>query len=306
MTLYLLRRLSLMVIVLFATITVTFFMLYLTGDPIAAILREAGTNQEQIAQIRREYGYNLPLIVQYGHFLAGLLHGNFGTSIQFGQPTLGLVLDRVPYTLELAAAAVVITAVLSIPLGLLSAVYVDTPVERTIAAPVALFQSVPSFVVGPILILVFAVNMRVFPVSGSSGPFALILPALTLALYPTAAVTRLLRASILDVLPADYVTTARAKGLREASILRRHVLRNALLPVLTVTGLMIAELLGGAVIVETIFGWPGIGQLSVAALLPSDFPLIRTVIILVATAVILINLVTDLVYTVVDPRIRLG
>jgi len=303
---YVARRFALAVIVLFAATTVTFFMLYLTGDPTAAILRQAGSDPNAIREVRHAYGFDQPVVVQYLHFLGRLLRGDFGTSLQSAQPCLPLILERLPATLEVAAAAGLITIAVSLPLGLLSAVRQNTLLDRAAGVGVGLFQSVPSFVVGPLLILLFAVQWRILPVAGSAGVTSIILPAATLALYPIAVVTRVLRASALDVLPLDFVTIARAKGLRENAVLIRHVLRNALLPVLTVTGLLVAELLGGAVIVENIFAWPGVGRLSVQALLSADFPLIRAVIIVVACGVIVVNFLVDVLYGVVDPRVRVA
>lgn len=305
MAFFILRRFMLSVLVLWAAVTITFFVLYLTGDPLAAILRQAGSDPASIKAARHAYGFDRPLSIQYLYFLDHLLHGNFGTSLQSAQPCLTLILERIPATLRLTGAAVLLTTVVSIPLGLLSAVKRNSVVDRTTGVSVGVFQSVPSFVVGPLLIYFLAVKVRAFPVAGSTGFASIILPALTLALYPIAVVTRVLRASALEVLPQDFVTIARAKGLGEGLVLIRHVLRNALLPVLTVTGLLVAELLGGAVIVENIFAWPGLGQLSVQALLNSDFPLIRAVIIVVACAVITVNFLVDVLYGVIDPRARL-
>jgi len=305
-TTFVIRRLALAVLVLFAATTITFFMLYLTGDPIAAILRQAGSDPASIRAARHAYGFDRPLSIQYLRFLDHLLHGDFGTSLQSAQPCLPLILERLPATLKLAGAALFLTLAMSLPLGLASAVKQNTIVDRFAGVSVGFFQSVPSFVVGPLLILFLAVDLRLLPVAGSAGFSSIVLPALTLALYPTAVVTRVLRASTLDVLPLDFVTIARAKGLQEWAVLVRHVLRNALLPVLTVTGLLVAELLGGAVIVENIFAWPGVGQLSVQALLNSDFPMIRAVIIVVACGVIALNFAIDVLYGVIDSRARVA
>ena len=306
MAAFVLRRFLLAVVVLFAATTITFFMLYLTGDPVAAILRQAGSDPASIKAARHAYGFDRPLFVQYVIFLDHLFHGDFGTSLQSAQPCLPLILERLPATLRLAGAAIFLTMLISLPLGLISAVKQNTGVDRVTGVSVGLFQSIPSFVVGPLLIYFIAVNFRLLPVAGSSGFSSTILPAITLALYPIAVVTRVLRASTLDVLPLDFVTIARAKGLGEWAVLVRHVLRNSLLPVLTVTGLLVAELLGGAVIVENIFAWPGLGQLSVQALLNSDFPMIRAVIIVVCCIVVFVNFVVDVLYGVIDSRARVA
>lgn len=302
---FLLRRTGLALFVLFAVVTVVFFVLHMTGDPIGVALLGSGASPEDIARIKHELGYDRPLIEQYLSFLGGILHGDFGNSLQYGQSSLVLAMQRLPYTLALAGVALLITIVVAVPLGILAAVSRGGAVDRIVIGLAAFGQSVPSFVVGPLLILVFAVGLRWFPVAGAGAPLAIVLPAVTLALFPLSRVMRLVRTSMLEVLGADYVTTARAKGQRESRVILNHAFRNALLAVATVIALQVTSMIGGAVIVEAVFGWPGIGSLAKDALINSDFALAQTIVIITATGVVLINLFTDIAYSLLDPRIGL-
>lgn len=302
---FLLRRIGLALFVLFAVVTVVFFVLHMTGDPIGVALLGSGASAEDIARIKHELGYDRPLIEQYGSFLAGILHGDFGDSLQYGQDSLVLAMQRLPYTVSLAAVALLITVVVAVPLGILASVHRGRAIDRAVIGLAAIGQSVPSFVVGPLLILFFAVGLRWFPVAGAGAPLAIVLPAVTLALFPLSRVMRLVRTSMLEVLGADYVTTARAKGQREGRVIIGHAFRNALLAVATVIALQLTSMIGGAVIVEAVFGWPGIGSLAKDALINSDFALAQTIVIITATAVVLINLATDIAYSLLDPRIGL-
>lgn len=302
---FLLRRTGLALFVLFAVVTVVFFVLHMTGDPIGVALLGSGASPEDIARIKHELGYDRPLIEQYLSFLGGILHGDFGNSLQYGQSSLVLAMQRLPYTLALAGVALLITIVVAVPLGILAAVSRGGAIDRIVIGLAAFGQSVPSFVVGPLLILVFAVGLRWFPVAGAGAPLAIVLPAVTLALFPLSRVMRLVRTSMLEVLGADYVTTARAKGQRESRVILNHAFRNALLAVATVIALQVTSMIGGAVIVEAVFGWPGIGSLAKDALINSDFALAQTIVIITATGVVLINLFTDIAYSLLDPRIGL-
>lgn len=304
MVVYLLRRLGLSLAALFAVVTISFFVLWLTGDPVVAMLPEA-TSAERVEEVRRELGMDRPVLVQYLDFLAGIPQGDFGTSYRYGQPVMPLVMERLPKTLLLAGFAWIAAALVGTPLGIIAAVWPGTWIDRTIQTVVAIAQAIPTFVAGPLLILVFAVWLGLFPVAGSGSAVALILPATTLGLHTACRVARVLRVSMLDVKSADYVTMARAKGVGERRVVLRHVTRNALLPVITVLGLQLGQLLGGAVVVEAVFGWPGVGSLAQHALLSSDFTIVRATIIVVAAAVIVINFLTDLSYKLADPRIEL-
>jgi peptide/nickel transport system permease protein len=300
---YVIRRLLLGLVTLFAVVTIVFFLLYFTGDPIEAILRQSGADPVLERALRHDLGLDQPLVVQYLHFLRDLLHGNFGNSIQYRTSTLELVMRRVPFTLQLASTAFAIAVLIAIPAGIASGVRPGGVVDTVVSGFVALFQATPNFVLGPLLILVLGVWIRALPVSGAGETTSWILPSATLALYPASVMTRILRVSVREIAGADFVIAARAKGLRSSQVMVKHILRNSSLPVLTVAGMLVSELVGGAVIVEAIFGWPGIGEFALQALENADFPIVRTVVILVAALVISINLLTDLLYAVIDRRV---
>jgi peptide/nickel transport system permease protein len=303
---YISRRVLLSILVVFVVASVTFFGLRLTGDPAAiAQLRAVGAPASEIAQTRHALGYDRPIPLQYLTFIKQTAEGDLGTSSSFQQRNLGLILGRLPYTLELTAAAMLLVLVLAIPLGAIAAARHGRATDRSIQTGAALGQAVPNFVIGPLLILVFAVHWQWFPVSGTGGIRALVLPALTLAIYPLSQIVRLLRNSMLEEWRSDHVATARAKGLPEHRVVTKHILRNALLPVLTLLGLQIAALMGGAVVVESIFAWPGIGRFSVQALLFGDFALAQAIVIVMTIIVVAVNLLTDIAYVYADPRIRL-
>ncbi|MCB0189797.1 MAG: ABC transporter permease, partial [Caldilineaceae bacterium] len=273
--------------------------------PVTAVLQGTGASQDEIAALKSKLGYDQPILVRYGEFLWSAAHGDFGVSIRYGQPSIEMVMERLPYTLMLGGASISIIVALGLPLGILAAISKGGVFDRLVSTATGLAQSVPHFVVGPLLILLFAVLLKWLPVSGAATPFSIVLPAFTLALYPLALVARVLRSSMLETTAQDYVLTARAKGLPPAAIVLRHMVRNALLPVLTVIALQIVAMIGGTIVVESIFGWPGLGSFARDTLLASDFPLAQTIIIFVAGAVVTINLVTDIIYALVDPRIRL-
>ena len=298
------RRFVASVAVLWAVATVVFLAIHATGDPIAAAMASVGMTGADAARMRHALGLDRPLVVQYWHFLGQILHGDFGASFQSGSRAMPLVLHRLPATLELAAAALGITVVLSFVLGTASAYREGGIVDRFVLLLAAFGQSVPNFVAGPVLIAVFAVAVHLLPVQGLSSASSVILPAVTLALYPTAQITRVLRASVLEVINADYVRAARARGTSSLRIMLGHVTRNALLPVITIVGLQLNMMLGGAVIVENVFAWPGIGSLVRQALLASDFPVAQAVVVVIAFMVVVVNLATDVAYAVVDPRLR--
>jgi peptide/nickel transport system permease protein len=300
---FVVRRLVLSIIVLWAVTTVTFTILNRTGDPVTFSLEATGASQTDIARVKHQFGYDRPFLVQYGSFIRHALRGDFGDSFQFRTSALQIVLDRLPYTLELAGVALALTLLVAFPLGIGAAFRAGGAVDRFALILAGLGQAVPSFVLGPFLIIVFAVSMRVLPASGSQGRDSIVLPAVTLAMYPLARITRVLRASMLEVVNSEHVRVARARGVPERTILLRHVTRNALLPVVTLIGLQLTAMLGGAVIVENVFSWPGIGTLARSALIAGDFAIVQVIVVIVALLVIAINLATDLLYTVIDPRI---
>ncbi len=297
------KRLVMAVFILWAVATIAFALTFLSGDPATLMIGDHWT-AEQISAFRQQMGYDRPLLVQYGDYLSGIPRGDFGVSVRQQVPVMDLILQRFPATLELTAASLFLIIFVSIPLGVLSAVKRNSPADR-IAMSSALFaQSVPTFWLGIILILIFGVWLRWLPVSGR-GTFAhLLLPAITLATFSTARIARLVRSSMLDVLGQDYIRTAKAKGLPKWRVNYVHALRNALIPVITMLGIEIGSLLGGALVTETVFAWPGIGRLTLQAIQARDLPLVQGVITFGALVFVMINLLVDLSYSFIDPRIR--
>ncbi len=305
MTGFMLRRLALGAFVIWAVATITFFAVHSSGDPITTGLQESGASLEEIDEVKANLGFDRPLIVQYGAFLGDAARGDFGNSFVYGSDAETIVLDRLPNTLRLAGVALLFTVVVAIPLGLLGAYLEGRTADKAVGAFTILGQSVPSFVIGPILILLFAVTWNLLPAAGDDGWTSIILPAVTLALYPASRVTRMMRTSSIRVKRLDFVDTARSKGVSEVTIVRRHIARNSMISVLTLLGLEMAGLVGGAVVVENIFGWPGIGMLARESFARSDYPIAQAIVIMVATIVVVVNLLTDLAYSIADPRIRM-
>jgi ABC-type dipeptide/oligopeptide/nickel transport system permease component len=305
MSVYVGRRLAQSLIVLLGISIVVFIILHLTGDPTLLML-PLDASAEEIARFRRAMGFDDPLPVQYWRFLRGVLQGNFGNSIRHDEPALGLVFERMPATLELTAVALGVALLLAIPAGIISALSRNTPLDYVSTVMALIGQAMPTFWLGIMLILVFSVGFQVLPSSGRGGLTHLILPALTLGLFTTARTMRLTRSALLEVLGQDYVRTARAKGVAERGVVWKHALRNAAIPIITIVGLELGTLLGGAVITETIFAWPGVGRLSVQAIYNRDYPLVQASVFVLASIFVLVNLAVDLVYTFLDPRIRLG
>lgn len=281
---------------------IAFALTHLSGDPAALLLPPSAT-LEDIAVFRHAQGLDRPLPVQYADFLGHAVRGDFGMSIRQGQPALGLVLGRLPATLELSAAALVLALVIAIPLGIGAAVRRGSAVDQGSLLLSLLGQSFPVFWLGIILIILFAEDLQWLPASGRGDLKHLILPAVTLSLYTIAIVTRLLRSSLIDVLSADFIRTARGKGLGERAILVGHALKNAALPVVTVVGLQAGTLLGGAVITEEVFAYPGMGRLALQAIANRDFPVVQAFVVVMAVLITAINLGVDLLYARLDPRV---
>jgi peptide/nickel transport system permease protein len=301
---YLLRRALQSLLVLFGVSFVVFFILYLTGDP-ALVLLPPEASAEDVRRFREVMGFNDPFIIQYGRFLAGAVRGNFGQSIRHGEPAFDLVIERMPATFELAGAGLLIALCLAIPAGIISAVRRNTLADYISTVVALLGQSMPTFWLGIMLILVFSVQFNLLPSSGRGGLAHLVLPAITLGLFTTARITRLTRSGMLEVLNQDYIRTARAKGVSNSPIVWKHALKNAAIPIVTIVGIELGTLLGGSVITETIFAWPGVGRLSVQAIYNRDYPVVQAAVFLLATTFVLVNLIVDIVYTYLDPRIRL-
>lgn len=305
MTRYLLRRVVHSVVALWGVLTIVFAILHLSGDP-ALLMIPQGATQQDLDRLRHDLGLNQPLTVQYGLFLWNAVHGDFGRSFLQRQPAMQLVLARVPATLQLALAALLISVVVGVAAGVLSAWRRGTWPDRVAMVLALVGQATPSFWLGIMLILVFALWLKWLPSSGYGSPQQLILPSLTLGALSMATISRITRSSLLEVLGHEYVKVARAKGLQERTVLVRHAMRNAAIPVVTLVALELGVLLSGAVIVETIFAWPGIGRLAVDSILARDFPVVQAIVFVASVVYIGINLLTDLLYTMIDPRVRLG
>jgi len=301
---YLARRLLQSLLVLFGVSFVVFFILHLTGDP-ALVLLPPDASAEDVQRFREAMGFNDPFIVQYGRFLSGALRGDFGQSVRHGEPAFDLVVERMPATFELAGAALGVALVLAIPAGIISAVRRNTMLDYVSTIVALLGQSMPTFWLGIMLILVFSVQFNLLPSSGRGGLAHLILPAITLGLFTTARITRLTRSGMLEALNQDYIRTARAKGVGGPPVIWKHALKNAAIPIVTIVGIELGTLLGGSVITETIFAWPGVGRLSVQAIYNRDYRVVQAAVFLLSTTFVLVNLVVDMLYTYLDPRIRL-
>ncbi|MGE0801197.1 MAG: ABC transporter permease [Lautropia sp.] len=288
---------------LWSMVTLVFLVTRLLGDP-AVLLLPPGSTEAALADLRSSLGLDRSLLEQYASFLLHLLRGDFGTSYQFGRPALDVVLERVPATLLLAGSGVLLGLVVGTIAGTIAAFRRGTVVELLVMVSALIGQATPSFWLGILLILLFAVDLGWLPSSGYGSPANLVLPTVSIAVVIGASVTRLLRSSILDVLGEDYVRTAQAKGLAPSTILTWHVGRNALIPVVTMVAILMGELLGGAVVTETIFSWPGVGRMIIQAIENKDFPVVQAGVTIIAAMFILINLLIDLLYGLLDPRIR--
>jgi len=304
MTTYFVRRLLQSLIVLLGVSFVVFFILHLTGDP-ALVLLPPDASPEDVRRFREAMGFNDPFLVQYARFLGGALRGDFGQSIRHGESAFHLVAERMPATFELAGAALLLALVLSIPAGIISAVRRNTVLDYVSTVVALLGQSMPTFWLGIMLILLFSVQFHLLPSSGRGTLEHLILPAVTLGLFTTARITRLTRSGMLEVLGQDYIRTARAKGVSNPPVVWKPALKNAAIPIVTIVGIELGTLLGGSVITETIFAWPGVGRLSVQAIANRDYPVVQAAVFLLATTFVVVNLLVDIIYTYLDPRIRL-
>jgi peptide/nickel transport system permease protein len=302
---YVARRLLAMVLLLVGVTFVVFFMMYLAPGDVTAMLAANAPSAEQAEALRREFGLDLPLQVQYGRFLTRVLQGDLGDSWVDRRPVMPQVLDALSYTLRLAAAALCLSIVIGLAAGITAAVRRRSVLDEAVLTTTLVGISLPIFVTGLLLIYAFAFRLRWFPTSGAGSWRHLVLPAVTLASFLVAYNVRMVRACMLEVLRQDYVRTARAKGLREGIVVGRHALRNALVPVVTVVGLQVGLLIGGSVITETVFAYPGVGQLVVSAISARDTPLVQGCVLVTASGFILVNLLVDLSYVLIDPRIRL-
>jgi ABC-type dipeptide/oligopeptide/nickel transport system permease component len=300
---YVAGRLATAILVIFGVSVVSFFLTFLTGDP-AEIMLPPGATAAQIEKFRAEWGFADPLPVQYWRFLKRALLGDFGVSLRHGQSSLPLIAARLPATLQLTVTAMLLAIVLAVPLGVLAATHRGGPVDLLAMGVALVGQSVPNFWLAIMMILLFAVSWGLLPTSGRGGVLHVVMPATAIAINLMALLTRLVRSTMIEMLSEDYVRTARAKGLRELFVTSRHALPNALIPLVTVVGLQFGYILGGAVVIETIFTWPGVGLFTIQAILNRDYPVVQASVFILATAVVLINLTVDLLYVWLDPRIR--
>src|SRR5688572_2988509 len=300
---YVFRKVFHTAFVALGVVTLAFAALRLSGDPAATML-PGDASVEELVALRHQLGLDGPLWLQYVQFLGGALTGDFGTSFRHQQPALPLVLERLPATLELAGAALALAVALALPLGILAAVYRGRLLDVLAMAFAVVGQATPYFWMGIMLILVVSVELGWLPTSGRGGVERLILPAVTLGTHFSASLARLTRTSMLEVLGQQFVTTARAKGLSEWSVVLAHALKNAAVPVVTLIGLQFGTLLGGAVVTETIFAWPGVGRLAVQSVFVRDYPVVQAGVFVLALTFVAINLLVDLLYGVLDPRIR--
>ena len=292
-----------MVMLLLVALT-AFLLAHLTGDPVRLMVPEDAT-ERQIAELRHALGLDRSLVVRFTDYLAHALRGDLGPSLRYRKPTLSLILERMPATVELSTAAMAVALLIAIPAGIISAARPGSLLDTVTSTASVAGQALPPFWIGIMLIVLFAVQLGWLPAAGRGGLKHLCLPAITLGLFPMARLTRILRSSLLEVLQEDFIRTARAKGLAELRVLVRHGLRNASIPVLTVAGLTYGNILGGTVITESVFAWPGVGRLALEAVYNRDFPLVQAIVLVVAGIFVLINLLVDLAYGWLDLRIRL-
>lgn len=302
---YLKRRLLTLLPVVFGVVTAVFLIIHLVpGDPVVLMLGE-NAQPADIEALRAELGLNKPLGVQYVRFWNHLLHADLGESIYQRRPVFSLIMERLPYTILLACCALFLSIVIAIPLGILSGLHQNEKVDYFALGFSILGISMPVFWLGPLLILLFAVKLHWLPVAGLGGWRHLVLPSLTMGLGLAAITLRMIRSAMIDVMHQDYIRTAFAKGLNRRQVVWRHAIKNVLVPVVTVLGLQLGALFGGAIITEVVFSYPGVGRLLITAILRRDYPLVQGTILVIALLYIIINFLTDLLYSYIDPRIRL-
>ena len=303
---YLLSRLLTAVWVMFGVASLVFFILHwVPGDPVEVMLGESAAVADREA-LRQALGLNLPVVEQWTRFLTNTLRWDLGESLYYQQAVSSLLAQRFAATLELAAAAFLIAVLIALPTGILAAARRGRAADLTAMGFSLLGVSIPNFWLGPLLVLAFSLGLGWFPVSGRSGLLSLVLPAITLGTGLAAILSRMVRSSLLEVMNEDFIRTARAKGLPSSAVWLRHGMRNAWLPILTLLGIQLGALLGGAVITETVFNWPGLGTLLVESIQRRDYPVVQGCVLLISLCYVAINLLTDLLYARIDPRIRLG
>lgn len=300
---FLIRRLIRAVVVLWGISTIVFVVMRLSGDPVTLLLPPDATQADH-DRISHQLGLDQPLWTQYAIFLANVTHLDFGDSIHMRQPAFQVAMERLPATLELAAAAFVLAVVIAIPIGVFSAMKPYGAFDNVAMLFALIGQSAPTFFIGIMLILIMSLRVGWFPTGGRSDFSSVVLPAITLGAYAMASIARLTRSSMLEVIRRDYIRTARAKGLTEMVIVARHALRNAAIPVVTIMGIQLGALLGGSVVTETVFSWPGIGRLAIQSIFNRDYSVVQATVFMTACWFVAINLAVDMIYGFLDPRIR--
>jgi ABC-type dipeptide/oligopeptide/nickel transport system permease component len=301
---FLIRRFLLTVPVLLGIVTLVFSLIHLVpGDPVQIMLGE-GAQSNDVELLRHKLGLDRPILEQYSTYLKSLIRGELGISFRFGEPVGHIIATRYPATIELAVLSLIVGLIIALPLGILAATGSGKWLDRVITTVTLLGISLPNFALGPMVIILFSLMLGWLPVSGRAGASSYVLPAMTLGFSLSAILTRMVRASMIEELQEDYIKTARAKGLSESKVILKHALKNGLIPVVTVLGLQFGTLLAGAIITESIFSWPGLGRLTVQAINSRDYPLVQGCILVIAFTYVLVNLLTDLTYGFLDPRIK--
>lgn len=302
---YILLRVLFTLPALWLILTMVFLLIHVVpGDPVQQMLGESA-RAEDVLQLRHSLGLDLPLGTQYARYLGSLARGDWGTSFKFQAPVRRIVFERYPATLQLAATALLVCAAIGIPAGVFAAHRRGRAADRTIGLFTLFGLAIPNFALGPVLVLIFSIELGWLPVSGRDSALNFVLPSITLGAALAAILTRMVRSSMIEELSSDYVRTARAKGLPVRTVLFRHAFRNALIPIVTILGLQFGTLLAGTIVTESIFSWPGVGRLTVQAISSRDYPLLQGCILTIALSYVLVNFVTDFVYSFIDPRIRL-
>ena len=300
---YFVRRILQIIPVLLIISFIVFSLVFIAGDPVALMLPD-DASQQDVELLRESLGLNESFVVQYSTYLMNLVQGDFGESYRYGQDAMSIVLERLPATLELGIAALLIALFISIPLGIWSATKQNSSLDLVATGAAVLGKAMPNFWLGIMLILLFSVTLNIFPVSGRGTMAHLILPSITLGTGIAAEMTRLIRSSMIETLSQDYVRTAKSKGLKDRIVVYKHAFRNSLIPVITITALQTSTLVGGTLITETVFSWPGLGQLLIQAVNTRDMAIVQASVFVIAFLVILMNLIADVLYRLLDPRIK--
>ncbi len=304
MPFFIISRILSTLTVVFGVVTLIFLLIHLVpGDPVQAMLGETATPTD-LEALRKALGLDQPLLTQWWNYMTHLLQGDLGTSLYSKEPIIDILIERFPATLELATAGLLVAILIALPLGSIAALRKDSIYDNSAMMFSLLGVSIPNFWLGPLLILLFSLTLGWFPVSGRENILSLVLPAITLGTALSAILARMIRSTLLEVLNEDYIRTARAKGLRESAVVIHHALRNASLPIITILGLQLGTLLGGAVITEIIFAWPGIGQMTIESIQRRDYPVVQACILLISLSYVLVNTFTDILYGWLDPRVR--